>query len=108
MRENPIRAFEGFRAKSVSGGSIRKRLERSSSIASGVIIASIIVAKATNTLAPSTRASTVPGGKHDKRLIIKKTAPNSQRRCLSQRFFGKIFQRGQIRTIFVRAANNTV
>jgi hypothetical protein len=33
-REKPIRAFEDFRAKSVGGRSIRKRLARSSSIAS--------------------------------------------------------------------------
>src|SRR5271155_2631447 len=46
MREKPIRAFEDFRAKSVGGRSIRKRLARSSSIASAAIIASITVAKA--------------------------------------------------------------
>jgi hypothetical protein len=46
MRENPIRALEDFRAKSVGGRSIRKRLARSSSIASAPIIASITVAKA--------------------------------------------------------------
>src|SRR5271170_4815165 len=46
MREKPIRAFEDFRAKSVGGRSIRKRLARSSSIASAAIIASIPVAKA--------------------------------------------------------------
>src|ERR1700686_106913 len=51
MREKPIRAFEDFRAKRVSGGSIRKRLARSVSIASVGIIASITVAKATKTLA---------------------------------------------------------
>src|SRR4029077_9848614 len=49
MREKPIPAFEDFRAKSVGGRSIRKRLARSSSIASAAIIASITVAKgATN------------------------------------------------------------
>jgi hypothetical protein len=88
MREKPIRAFEDFRAKSVSGGSIRKRLARSFSIASVGIIASITVAKATNTLALSMRATTVPDWKQDKRPTIKKTAAISQRRGLSQRFFG--------------------
>src|SRR4029077_6489238 len=43
MREKPIRAFEDFRARSVGGRSIRKRLARSSSIASAAIIASITV-----------------------------------------------------------------
>jgi hypothetical protein len=85
MRENPIRALEDFRAKSVGGRSIRKRLARSSSIASAPIIASITVAKAAinsrqrqNILALSTRASTVPDGKQDKRLKIIKTAANRQ------------------------------
>jgi hypothetical protein len=39
MREKPMRVFEDLRAKSVGGRSIRKRLARSSSIASTLIIA---------------------------------------------------------------------
>jgi hypothetical protein len=41
IREKPMRVFEEFRAKSVGGRSIRKRLARSSSIGPAPIVASI-------------------------------------------------------------------
>src|SRR5271169_2411313 len=67
MRENPIRAFEDFRAKSVSGGSIRKRLARSSSIAHVAIIASLQLLKR-QILSCSQREH--PLSRQDKRPII--------------------------------------
>src|SRR6202012_5637336 len=45
MREKTTRAFEDLRATNVTGRSIRKRLERSSSIASAAIVASTTVEK---------------------------------------------------------------
>jgi hypothetical protein len=106
MREKPIRAFEVFRAKSVGGRSIRKRLARSSSIASTPIIASITVAKAAinfrerQTLSRSQcEHPPVPDGKQDKRPMIIKTTAIRKRCCPPQRFFSRILQSGQIRTI---------
>ena len=106
MREKPMRAFEDFRAKSVGGRSIRKRLARSSSIASAPIIASITVAKAAihsrerQTLSRSQREQPLSRtGNRIQRLMLKKTVANRQWRRLSQRFFRRILQGGQIRTI---------
>jgi hypothetical protein len=79
MREKPIRAFEDFRAKSVGGRSIRKRLATSSSIESAGIIASITAAEAAiNSGEQQTlsRFQRDPDGKQDKRLIIIKIAAN--------------------------------
>src|ERR1700722_5233236 len=79
MREKPMRAFEDFRAKSVGGRSIRKRLARSSSIASAPIIASITVAKAAIELVSDKRSralnasSHCPGGNRIQRFMFKKT-----------------------------------
>src|SRR5271170_2672051 len=97
-REKPIRAFEDFLAKSVGGRSIRKRLARSSSIASAAIIASLTIAKATNILALSTRSG----------RINNKNGGEQQRRCLSQRFFSQILQRSQNRTILRTSSPDTV
>jgi hypothetical protein len=112
MREKPTRAFEDFRANNVGGRSIRKRLARSSSIASAAIIASMTVAKAAinsperKALALAARAFTGPDAKQDKRLGIIKIAANAKASSVRTIFCPNLTTRS-ISYNFVRAADDT-